>query len=209
MLDIQRPLCACGCGEHVKNDRWGQPNRFVTGHNSRMGRRKQWPRLICDNCQTEYETNPYRLNQPGSRRYCSTQCRDDFRRSGRGVTRHPLKVRACKLCGASYVHDKRRSRGYCSPECGAEGKRRALRQRRQEIVLGQHAKDRAKERDGMRCVVCGFDAIVHGHHIIPRAAGGSDDLSNLVTLCPNHHAMAHAGLLSDEDLRAKIRQFDL
>ena len=34
------------------------------------------------------------------------------------------------------------------------------------------------------------------HHIKPRIEGGSDHPSNLVTLCPNCHALIHAGLAS-------------
>jgi len=58
----------------------------------------------------------------------------------------------------------------------------------QEIVL---------KRDGYRCRQCGVvcrrgEADVH--HLIPRSAGGSDDPSNLVTLCDGCHAAFHPNL---------------
>lgn len=40
------------------------------------------------------------------------------------------------------------------------------------------------------CAICAFP-ITHVHHILPRAYGGSDEATNLITLCPNHHAAMH------------------
>lgn len=80
-----------------------------------------------------------------------------------------------------------------------------MKSRRAEVVKGSHAKDRAKERDGFMCQVCGFNLFVHAHHITPVRSGGSDALSNLITLCPNHHLMAHAGLITKQQLRAILK----
>jgi ATP-dependent DNA helicase RecQ len=41
-------------------------------------------------------------------------------------------------------------------------------------------------RDGHRCLSCGMEvtsAEADIHHLLPRSMGGSDELSNLVTLC--------------------------
>jgi 5-methylcytosine-specific restriction endonuclease McrA len=47
---------------------------------------------------------------------------------------------------------------------------------------------RVLKRDKGFCQVPGCSrAAVHAHHIIPRAQGGSDDPSNLVSLCAAHH----------------------
>ena len=53
------------------------------------------------------------------------------------------------------------------------------------------------ERDGYRCVSCGVDLISESadiHHLLPRSMGGSDDLSNLVSLCDGCHASHHPNL---------------
>ncbi|MBK5571391.1 RecQ family ATP-dependent DNA helicase [Ensifer sp. SSB1] len=52
-------------------------------------------------------------------------------------------------------------------------------------------------RDGYKCVSCSVtvksrDADVH--HLLPRSMGGSDELSNLVTLCDGCHAAHHPNL---------------
>lgn len=39
--------------------------------------------------------------------------------------------------------------------------------------------------------------IYHNHHIIPKHAGGSDDLSNLVQLTVEEHAQAHLDLYEE------------
>jgi hypothetical protein len=41
------------------------------------------------------------------------------------------------------------------------------------------------------CVACGRDHDLNHHHLVPRAAGGSDDESNLITLCRECHGKVH------------------
>jgi hypothetical protein len=65
-------------------------------------------------------------------------------------------------------------------------------------------KPMALQRDGARCRLCGFDVVVHVHHIVHKARGGNNSLGNLITLCPNHHAMAHRGLIATEELYAAL-----
>lgn len=51
-------------------------------------------------------------------------------------------------------------------------------------------------RDGYTCQGCGVSATKQNiHHIIPLERGGSNDLSNLTTLCNNCHARIHPWLL--------------
>jgi 5-methylcytosine-specific restriction endonuclease McrA len=49
---------------------------------------------------------------------------------------------------------------------------------------------RILRRDGYLCTRCGRLA-AHVHHIIPAAAGGSNDPSNLTSLCADCHRRAH------------------
>ena len=41
-----------------------------------------------------------------------------------------------------------------------------------------------------RCEICG-DRAHHAHHILPRSAGGKDDLANLLAVCWACHRRAH------------------
>lgn len=61
------------------------------------------------------------------------------------------------------------------------------------------AKTVAVAKARRRCEACGFQPrqgiarnILHVHHILPRSKGGSHDPANLITICPNCHATAHA-----------------
>lgn len=47
------------------------------------------------------------------------------------------------------------------------------------------------ERDGFKCTVCGAEEGLHAHHIIERSQGGTNDISNLTTLCKHCHTEAH------------------
>jgi len=42
------------------------------------------------------------------------------------------------------------------------------------------------------CVACGKEKNLFQHHLVPRSKGGSDEKSNLITLCGSCHAKAHA-----------------
>ena len=48
-----------------------------------------------------------------------------------------------------------------------------------------------KRRDGYICGNCGSTTNLHAHHIVPRSKGGTDNLSNLRTLCSNCHKILH------------------
>lgn len=54
---------------------------------------------------------------------------------------------------------------------------------------------------GYRCIVCGYDKFVNAHHIEPWASTKNDDVGNGIILCPNHHAEADYGVLTEEELR--------
>lgn len=60
------------------------------------------------------------------------------------------------------------------------------------------------ERFGGKCFVCGFSSIVEICHIKPRYLGGSDDPSNILLLCPNHHSMFDSGLLILKDINIPL-----
>jgi 5-methylcytosine-specific restriction endonuclease McrA len=57
--------------------------------------------------------------------------------------------------------------------------------------------DRINARDGWRCPAPGCTAReLEVHHIVYQSHGGSDDASNLTSLCPFHHRMGEHGTLA-------------
>lgn len=64
------------------------------------------------------------------------------------------------------------------------------------------------ERDKRTCRDCGKPprpGEAHVHHLVPRAAGGDDSLSNLVSLCISCHAARHPNLQMSLARRAVLR----
>jgi predicted restriction endonuclease len=56
-----------------------------------------------------------------------------------------------------------------------------------------------KQLQHLPCEICGWkEATRDIHHILPVSEGGTNELSNLIVLCPNHHRMIHRGLISEQ-----------
>jgi hypothetical protein len=47
------------------------------------------------------------------------------------------------------------------------------------------------------CVACGARGALHHHHLTPRIEGGSDDDTNLITLCEGCHGRIHGVAYKD------------
>lgn len=77
----------------------------------------------------------------------------------------------------------------------------ALEQMEQPVPAEEPAwraiRQQVLDRDGNRCVSCHSElraADADIHHLLPRSMGGTDELSNLVTLCDGCHAKHHPTL---------------
>ena len=46
-------------------------------------------------------------------------------------------------------------------------------------------------REGYACALCERPGVIHVHHVRSRSIGGTNDLGNLIALCPVCHAIAH------------------
>jgi len=53
--------------------------------------------------------------------------------------------------------------------------------------MNSELRQEVRERDNHECRFCEFDDNLHTHHVIPRKAGGSDSLENLITVCASCH----------------------
>jgi hypothetical protein len=58
------------------------------------------------------------------------------------------------------------------------------------------------------CEICGFKDKTEIHHIVPIDTGGSNDVTNLICLCSNHHAQAAKGNFHYQILYSHIKKVD-
>ncbi len=196
------PLCECGCNEPAKfNKNTKQFNRFLTGHNSKLWMiRKPRESFTCLFCGTIVDGMPSEMR---NRKYCSAKCRDDHRRSRTGEDNPDFKrffvpcARCSETTERTDKHGPRRP-VYCSPKCAQEAKSEKISAALTGRVTDtwNYHRRTARDRDGGKCRLCDFSLVTHVHHIIPKAKGGKHAPGNLITLSPNHHAMAHAGMLN-------------
>lgn len=70
----------------------------------------------------------------------------------------------------------------------SEDRRHVIREIEQAVRNGRFRKIVAEAYE-QRCAVCGLNlGIIHAAHIIPVEEKGTDEVSNGIALCPNHHA---------------------
>ncbi|WP_246293800.1 HNH endonuclease [Desulfobacter latus] len=60
-----------------------------------------------------------------------------------------------------------------------------------DLLYHKNFKQACLVRDKFRCRVCGAETKLQCHHIRPRAKGGTDKLSSLMTLCDVCHDRHH------------------
>ncbi len=157
--------------------------------------------LPCDRCGKILYRWPSQINDSGN--YCSKSCANGANHAVAQERRNrpvPSTTKKCFRCGKEFqvFPYRQKTAKYCSQECHYEHRR--------AMMEGKHAHPRLKVRPtAFRhlpriCAICGFDVVVSVHHIVPKSEGGSDDIDNLIVLCPNHHAMADRDLISRERL---------
>ena len=125
--------------------------------------------------------------------FCSRTCRTDVHGNGRSV--EMVKV-ACATCGKEFETWPclKETKKYCSYECMHSNKdwREARSGPNSGKWQGGNAKwwkRECRERD-QRCLRCGDKATgkaLHAHHLVPVAMGGTNELSNLISLCNRCH----------------------
>jgi hypothetical protein len=75
-------------------------------------------------------------------------------------------------------------------------------------IVSVSLKQQVIEQYNNKCYACGFSihAILRVHHRVPVSLGGTDEVENLVLLCPNCHALVHLFSSKRSDNR-KISDF--
>lgn len=148
---------------------------------------------ICVNCDALFEADTREINR-GNAKYCTLKC------AGIHTNKNRVKIKqTCINCNEEFESVKKAK--FCSNSCKQKNYRKKQNNRSENI------KTIYRQIQHLPCCLCGWkEATRDIHHIIPVSKGGTNDLSNLVVLCPNHHRMAHSNLISEDILKdANIR----
>lgn len=149
-----------------------------------MGRN---PNVKCSMCEKPFYKRPGEQSSSKSGKvFCSKEC---YGLSCRVYT-------VCPECGTKF--SGRKGRVTCSRACSNK--------RRTGIKYsGERPKDKAYQRNvlraqlialrGAKCERCSYSKahILQVHHILERSNGGTDEVDNLLLLCPNCHCEEHYG----------------
>ncbi len=104
-----------------------------------------------------------------------------------------------ELCGECGTHlpagRKNRGLSTCSPACNVKKWERIKEEERKQRgirpLFWNTFKYECFSRDNYTCQHCGSKKRLECHHIIPVSNRGSNELSNLITLCHACHSKAH------------------
>lgn len=120
----------------------------------------------------------FNCSEPESKELTISKPNEPNDKDGGGEALNLAMCRDCYREAGSLMHA-------CESEIGF----RAIANVRFEWDSQRHS---ALQRDDFSCQSCGIsDCRLHVHHKVPRSAGGTDHLDNLVTLCPDCHADEH------------------
>lgn len=148
----------------------------------------------CQNCGKDFLADTREINR-GNAKYCSLQCAGFKSKS----FMNPYNL-VCKHCGRDFKSTIKTAK-YCSTVCKQKNYR--LKARNNTISM----KSLYKRLQHLPCQICGWaEATRDIHHIIPVSKGGTNDLKNLIVVCPNHHRMIHSKLISEAELYNYINQ---
>lgn len=128
-------------------------------------------------------------------------------------------MKVCEICGAEITNRHSNNIKYCSEKCAREAEKRHFSEYRKDRTRRgnkiQGFRQKLYKAYGYSCAICGWQAslspeVPNGtmqmargcalHHIVPVKENGTDDETNLILLCPNHHKQADFGIISREDL---------
>jgi len=146
----------------------------------------------CLQCNKEFFTQQHYINK-GMGKFCSRSC---------GVTHQnlnrPLTKVTCLSCNKEFDSKSPKTK-YCKESCKNKIK---ISINKINPTMGRTNLSKKIIRLGAthdilyKCFNCGWDKCVCDiHNIKPKCDGGSDELNNLIILCPNCHRLAHKDLI--------------
>lgn len=160
----------------------------------------------CETCEQKFEALYESVNR--KQRFCSRKC------AGASLKMANI-TKACVHCGTMVTYDpaKRPNFKYCNHKCFMEAHNGILygvvvhgkaSSTHYDTPYWKRQASRARSRDNYTCQDCG-QVFLKGsgrlqvHHIIPVRLQGTDNLSNLISLCPSCHRKADCKLQMSQD----------
>lgn len=146
----------------------------------------------CLFCKNIFNADSREINR-GNAKYCSLSCACKHR-----MQLQPFKKCTCIVCN-NVFESKNPKAKYCSNKCKSKHYRQLISTeqngtRKLQSILLLRVCENCKWQDGPRDV----------HHILPVCKGGKNEMTNLITLCPNCHRLAHRDLLSEDKLKKLV-----
>lgn len=144
---------------------------------------------ICQTCGKSFIANNKEIKR-GNAKYCSLSCAAKAPKSLQYET-------ICKHCGKSFMSARKNTK-YCSDSC----KQKNYRERSKSISANSISiKYLYKLFKNIPCEICGWDKTSRDlHHITEVSNGGTNELDNIICVCPNCHRMIHNNLISKDDI---------
>ena len=158
---------------------------------------KRNPNTKCLSCEKPIYRRPKNIKSGPV--FCSLRCNGVF------VRKPDVLCVVCKIV----ITTKRgsvRSRKCCSRACSNKARTGISYHQgspNDKAKKNQRLKDALVRSRGPRCEHCQHPniPILHVHHIKERSEGGSDDLDNLLLVCPNCHTTIHHGVQTFEEFK--------
>lgn len=141
----------------------------------------------CLNCNNLFFAPRKELNR-GNGKFCSLSCATKHSNQ----TKFSLREIHCRQCG-KLVFTGQSTALYCSKQC------------KNNFANNKRSFSSKKVITELPCEMCGWKETGRDvHHIVPIRDEGSNELANLISLCPNCHRCADRNLISQEQLRAVV-----
>ena len=147
----------------------------------------------CQTCGKSFIADTREINR-GNAKFCSLSC----------CAKAPKEMKyklICKQCGREFLSAVKSAK-YCSDSC----KQKNYRARQKSLSEdGECIKYFYKVFLNTPCELCQWDKTTRDlHHIIEVVNGGTNELDNLICVCPNCHRMIHNNLISEDDIKNVI-----
>ena len=145
---------------------------------------------ICKTCNKPFKADSREVNR-GDARFCSRSC-------GAKQPKEHIYKKSCKHSGV--VFDTASNIAlYCSTSCKQKNYRHKSKMSSEEDYVSTRTLSKLFINKG--CEICGWNETTCDlHHIIEVSQGGTNKLSNLINVCPNHHRMIHKNLVSKDEI---------